>query len=673
MGVVAHVSHLHLGDLVDAGPVVAVVVDRRHDEHRVEHRRESLAAAHQGGQPIDVVEHRPGVVPGVALGVGVAPLVGAERLLERAVLVAAAHQARLGIEQVAVVLRPREPFLLLFGRAAQFRGHLCDAPVIVGVLERTGDVFVDADVVGNITQRVVVLMPQTARRAHRRVHLVGSRRHRLVERLDILLGRHALEDGIRNDRRRVVAHHAAAVSGRGPFGQEAALAVGVGQTGLDLGIDRRIDQVEQREERTEGIPEARIGIHVAREHLAVVGAVVYDLAVGRHLIELAGEEHRTVETRIEGAVLVDAAALDLDGTQHLVPALAGLLLHPIEVHVTQLLEILESLLARDERRGDADVHLLAARGREVHLGHGVVTLDRLAALGVEHLAAGFVGSRRVGQLEAAEGLVEGHHEIVAEVLGHTAAVARSVSGDGAVVDHLDCRPAVEGIDHHPALAALGEGEAHDGGTLGRRNLGLDVVVGQVDRIVIGLGRLRLVREPALPRLLVQLVVPAHGHHRELSVVVDPRRRLVRLFQAAERVRPVGVGPAVAHLARLGRPEVHAPRQSDGRIGVARRKGEIGLRTHQSRHILRGRQQGFGLRTFRAGRRKHRQGCDRCEFFHLFQLTIYVVCLRFHSSDAAIPGKGPSRRRVSAVYPTVYQQTGSGPISKRRQPPAITSR
>ena len=53
--------------------------------------------------------------------------------------------------------------------------------------------------------------------------------------------------------------------------------------------------------------------------------------------------------------------------------------------------------------------------------------------------------------------------------------------------------------------------------------------------------------------------------------------------------------------------------------------------------------------------------------------IYVVCLRFHSSNAAIPGKGPSRRRVSAVYPTVYQQTGSGPISKRRQPPAITSR
>ena len=46
VGVVAHVGHLHLGDLVDAKPVVAVVVDRRHDEHRIEHFSEFGFASH---------------------------------------------------------------------------------------------------------------------------------------------------------------------------------------------------------------------------------------------------------------------------------------------------------------------------------------------------------------------------------------------------------------------------------------------------------------------------------------------------------------------------------------------------------------------------------------------------------------------------------------------------
>jgi len=52
------------------------------------------------------------------------------------------------------------------------------------------------------------------------------------------------------------------------------------------------------------------------------------------------------------------------------------------------------------------------------------------------------------------------------------------------------------------------------------------------------------------------------------------------------VRPVGIGPAVAHLTGLGRPEVHTPRQSDGRIGIARRKREIRLRAYQCRNIVR---------------------------------------------------------------------------------------
>ena len=91
MGIVAHVRHLHLCYFVDADSVVAVVVDRRHDEHRVEHLREAFAASHQFDQPFDIMEYRPRVVPRIPFRICVSPLIGAEGLLERAVGIAAAH------------------------------------------------------------------------------------------------------------------------------------------------------------------------------------------------------------------------------------------------------------------------------------------------------------------------------------------------------------------------------------------------------------------------------------------------------------------------------------------------------------------------------------------------------------------------------------------------------
>ena len=346
---------------------------------------------------------------------------------------------------------------------------------------------------------------------------------------------------------------------------------------------------------------------------------MHDLARGGHLVELAREEHRTVEARIEGAVLVERAARDLDGAEHLVPACFGTHPHRVETALAQLPEVLESLLLGNERRGDARRDLLSARGREVHLRHGVLALDRLAAVGIEHVPPRLVTSRPVSQLHGRERRVEAHDEPVPEVVRHAAAVARGVADDRAVVRHADPRPPVEGVDHHPALVRFGEGEAHDGRTVGRCDLGLDVVVGQIDRIVVGFGRLGLMREPALPRLLVEFVPAAHGHQRELSVIVDPRRGLMRLLEAADRVGAVGIGPAVAHPARLGRPEVHAPRQRNGRIGVARRERIVGLRAHQRRHVIHGRQQLFvRLRRRGACGREKSQGGRRCESFHVGQ-------------------------------------------------------
>ena len=92
--------------------------------------------------------------------------------------------------------------------------------------------------------------------------------------------------------------------GRRPFGQETALACRVSESLLDFGVHGGVNEVQQREKAAEGVPEPGVGIHVAGEHLAVVGAVMQDIAVLVDLVELAREQGRTVEARIERAVLI---------------------------------------------------------------------------------------------------------------------------------------------------------------------------------------------------------------------------------------------------------------------------------------------------------------------------------------------------------------------------------
>lgn len=98
---------------------------------------------------------------------------------------------------------------------------------------------------------------------------------------------------------------------------------------------------------------------------------MHDLALVGHLVELTREEHRAVEARIERTVLVDRTALDLDASQHVVPARLRFGLHRFEIVAAQLPEVLQRLLGRNERRRHAGAYLLAAAGCEMHLGHGM--------------------------------------------------------------------------------------------------------------------------------------------------------------------------------------------------------------------------------------------------------------------------------------------------------------
>ena len=106
VGVVAHIHHLHLADLMDHAAIVALVEQRRHIEDRVQHRHEFFTATHQVDKTLRVVEHAPGVVPAVAFGEGIAPFQRRERSLETAVGVAAAHQAAFLVEDILVVQSP---------------------------------------------------------------------------------------------------------------------------------------------------------------------------------------------------------------------------------------------------------------------------------------------------------------------------------------------------------------------------------------------------------------------------------------------------------------------------------------------------------------------------------------------------------------------------------------
>ena len=158
MGIVTHVHDLHLAYLVDGIAVIAVVKVRRHSKYRVQHLAESLLSAHQVNQALRIVEHAPGVMPAVALGEGVTPFQRAEGRLERPVLEPAAHEFGFGIKHVAVVHRPLGIDLDFTLGLAQCLAQAVDAPVVVGILQRPGHTLVDTDIVGDVTQFVVILV-----------------------------------------------------------------------------------------------------------------------------------------------------------------------------------------------------------------------------------------------------------------------------------------------------------------------------------------------------------------------------------------------------------------------------------------------------------------------------------------------------------------------------------
>ena len=184
--IIAHVHHLHLSDFMDGKSVIAIIENRREKEYRVKHLVELLLSAHQTDESFRIVEYRPGIMPGISLGKGIAPLERIERRLEFSIQQSSAHQTTLPVEHLLIVHRSlgkRFQFLL---RLAERLAKLVDAPVIIGIFQGTGHTFIDFHIIRHIAQLIVVLKTMTSGRIHFRMNSIGSMNHSLPKGLCII-------------------------------------------------------------------------------------------------------------------------------------------------------------------------------------------------------------------------------------------------------------------------------------------------------------------------------------------------------------------------------------------------------------------------------------------------------------------------------------------------------
>ena len=178
--------------------------------------------------------------------------------------------------------------------------------------------------------------------------------------------------------------------------------------------------------------------------------------------------------------MVDIFVLHLDASQHIVPALATLLLDGIERLVAHLLQVALGLFGGDERRGHTDHHLLVLLRHEASHRENVIAFGLVAC----KLVAVLLDSPEF------KAFVDFHDEIVAEVLWYTAAITSGIARDGATVHIiLDGRALIEGIDDDAgdalfAHACLRERKPQHGSALRGSNFSPDVVLSHVHLIII---------------------------------------------------------------------------------------------------------------------------------------------------------------------------------------------
>ena len=134
MGILPHVFCLHLLHLMYHVAVIAWMHRAGERKHGVKFGCKRLVTAKEVDESLNVMKHRPYIMPGIAFGIGSAPSERVERCNPRAILMAATHEMSVRIPQIAVVVHlPAEN--LLIKRIACRPCQLVGAEVVVGIFQ----------------------------------------------------------------------------------------------------------------------------------------------------------------------------------------------------------------------------------------------------------------------------------------------------------------------------------------------------------------------------------------------------------------------------------------------------------------------------------------------------------------------------------------------------------
>jgi len=161
-----------------------------------------------------------------------------------------------------------------------------------------------------------------------------------------------------------------------------------------------------------------------------------------------------------------------------------------------------------------------------------------------------------------------HHEIIFKVIRHSSAILCCIAGYRVVLlIYPNKRTVIKCVYHDIRIFTFRESKSKISRTFCRSDLRLYIVVSQIYTIIIRSCRLSLMREPATSLVLQKLFIPGHRHQRKLPVIINPRTGLMCLLKSFYLIICITIGPSISHISRLRCPEVHSPRQCNGRVGI----------------------------------------------------------------------------------------------------------
>ena len=166
--------------------VIAIVEHGRNGKYGIQHGDEFFSSTHQIDQSLRIVENRPCIMPTIPFRESISPFQRRERSHELAVFILSTHQLGFLIKQVFIVHRTFGIQVKFFFRTSQVFCDLVDAPVVIGIFQRTGGILVDLHIIRHIAQFVVIFMSEATGRRNRRMYILRSVDQTFVQSFEII-------------------------------------------------------------------------------------------------------------------------------------------------------------------------------------------------------------------------------------------------------------------------------------------------------------------------------------------------------------------------------------------------------------------------------------------------------------------------------------------------------